>query len=280
MKVLVLGATGYIGLTVVEHLVQIDIAVLGLSRSASHTPELVELTSEYVDADLSEEEAILTAARRSDAAIYAAGPRSSDAETIEMTALEALSNGLPEGSPLIYLSGCSVYGQSSSKPATEDQPVLESAKTRSENLLLSAFRLSPLIIRTGLVYGRGGGIIGRLAAHGRKSGEVPIPKGDWRWSVVHVDDLATLITNFLKHPPQRQVFNASEERAVTLDEIGDAAAKLAGPGALVKRREVLEVAELIGPVAHLLNRHAVVNSKAAEQQGWQPQRSFAGSMTS
>ena len=230
MKVLVLGATGYVGLTVVEHLVRNGMAVLGLARSASRSAGLHKLTSDYFDADLSDKKEILRAARQCDAAIYAAGPRSSDAERIELTALAALSQGLSEGSPLIYLSGCSVYGQSSPKPATEDQPVVENAKTRSENFVLSTPRLSPTVIRVGLVYGRSRGIIGRLAAHGRKTGEVPIPKGDRQWSVIHVDDLAALIAHFLIKPPQGQVFNASEERAVTLDEIGEAAARLAGPG--------------------------------------------------
>ncbi len=279
MKVLVLGATGYVGLSVVEHLVRNGMAVLGLSRSASRNAGLHKLTSDYVDADLSNKEEILTAARQCDAAIYAAGPRSSDAESIEMTALAVLSQGLSEGSPLIYLSGCSVYGQSSSKPATEDQPVVENAKARSENLLLSASRLSPIIIRAGLVYGRGGGIIGRLAAHGLKAGEVPIPKDNWRWSVVHVDDLAALIAYFLMHPPQGQVFNASEEGVVTLDEVGEAAAKLAGPGVVLKHGDVMEIAELIGPVAHLLNRHAVINAEAAKRHGWKAQKSFVRSMS-
>jgi nucleoside-diphosphate-sugar epimerase len=75
-------------------------------------------------------------------------------------------------------------------PFVEDPPAGESARARTERAVLAG---GGIVIRPGLVYGRGGGIpaemVGWARAHGTGRHVGP---ADTRWPTVHVDDLADL----------------------------------------------------------------------------------------
>lgn len=272
--VLVVGATGYVGSAVAEHLAAQGHRVVALSRTALAHDGLRRMGVTCVEGDLTDGPVIERAAADCEAAIYAAGPRSPDAERIETAALDSLARSLPSGAPLIYTSGCSVYGQASPAPAVETDPVADNAKTRAERRVLSAERLAPMIVRPGLVHGRGGGIIGRLGAHGRADGTVPVPEGDWMWSVVHVDDLGRLYSLMLKDPERGLILNAAEESPVSIRKIAVEASVQAGPNVPVHTFSLAEAAARIGPVAHLLARHAAVRSDRARGLGWTPKQTL------
>ena len=120
MKMLVTGATGYIGGSVAERLIASGHQVVGLVRSAEKVPLLKERGIESVLGTLDDWEVIRKAAQEADAVIHAA---SADHPGSVLALIAALERS---GKTLIYTSGSSVVADSadgeyaSSVAVTED----------------------------------------------------------------------------------------------------------------------------------------------------------------
>ena len=183
MKILIIGASGYIGSRVAA-----VFADAGHDVGALRRPGGAPLPARYrrVAGDLTEPGS-LTAAAAGYARVIHAGPPIDDGT--DRVGAQAL---LASGSPLLYTTGAAVLGagaQDEDSPA-DPHPIAVGRPAIEQSVL----RSGGWVIRPGMVYGDGGGLVhGLLTAKAAERGTgVYIGPPGTRWPVVHVDDLAAL----------------------------------------------------------------------------------------
>ncbi|GAA3444072.1 NAD-dependent epimerase/dehydratase family protein [Planomonospora venezuelensis] len=224
MKVLVLGATGYIGSAVTGRLAERGHQVVALVRPKNDETRTVPGAAEVRHGDVTDPASL--AAGDVDVIVHAAAPTGDEA--VELAAVDALLAG---GAKVVYTSGIWVLGAGT---ADEDGPLnpvpLVRFRAGVERRVLGA---GGVVVRPGIVYGEGKGIpallVAKAAGHGRgryvsAGGQEPT------WPTVHIDDLADLYVAAVEKGEPGTVYHGVGEEAVPLPEIAGAAARAAGLG--------------------------------------------------
>jgi nucleoside-diphosphate-sugar epimerase len=277
MKVLLTGATGYIGSVVAEALGRARHEVYGLARSDEALASLQAQNVRGVRGDLKEIEVLSTAAREADGVIHMAQEHGAEAGEIDRRAVEAFLAALAEtGKPFIYTSGIWVYGSTGDSIASEDWPLnptpLVAWRPPNENLVLegAARGVRAVVIRPGIVYGRDRGIIGEMISEAREKGFVRfIGTGENRWSQVHVEDLANLYVLAIESAPAGTVLNAASGESVRVREVAEAASRAGGAEGRVESWSLEDARRRYGAYADALVLDQQVSGKrAAELLGW------------
>ena len=230
MKMLVTGATGYLGAVAADALATRGHQVLGLARSERSANTLRERGIEPVVGDFGDPASLANAVReaRPDVVVSTAsvGGASGDQAAFarDGEAVRAMREALTDhGGALIFTSGSAVFGVFNGGEATDTvydenahlplpasvfapasagvHPLLAgsfegamAARVETERAVLADGGMRGVVVRPGLVYGRGGNSdLRSLIDRARKEGRA----GHWgsggtTQSYVHVDDLAEL----------------------------------------------------------------------------------------
>ena len=124
-----------------------------------------------------------------------------------------------------------------------------------------------IVIRPGMVYGRGGGIMAGFVRERKEIGVVHyVGSGRNRWPCVHVDDLADLYALALQ-APAGSIYFASAGPSVAVEDIARAAAA----GGAVEAVALDRARETMGPLADALALDQSISSaKATRELGWSP----------
>ncbi|MGA5192852.1 NAD-dependent epimerase/dehydratase family protein [Streptomyces exfoliatus] len=279
MKVLVLGATGYIGSAVVARLTLDGHAVVPLVKdAASLYPDVPVRVGDLGDP------ASLRAAVTDDvdAVINLATPTGDEA--VDTAALEALLAPLRgTGRAFVYTSGVWVLGATGNAPATEDadtDPIaIVGYRARIEQRVLAAAEddVRAVVIRPGIVYGRDGGIpalmTGWAGEHGTGRYVGPVAT---RWPMVHIDDLAELYALALNKADAGDLLHGVAWESVPVAAVAAAADIAAGGIGRAEPWPLAEAAEVLGaPFAEALALDQVVSGRrAVDELGWQPSRPY------
>jgi nucleoside-diphosphate-sugar epimerase len=268
MKVLITGATGYIGRAAAEALLARGHRVLALARSTRSADTARSRGLEPVEGDFSELASLHTAITQSrpDAVVSTASVGASGGDTAatfarDRDAVRAMQEALAAfGGALIFTSGSAVFGIFNSGRAThtvfdEDAhlplptttfappdaqvPAMlvagfgraMAARVETEQTVLADPRVRGVVVRPGLVYGRGGSLdipalIARARARGRAGHWGP---GTTTQSFVHVDDLAQLYCLAVEHAPRGAILHATIDD-VTQRELARAVSRMLGAG--------------------------------------------------
>ncbi|HEV8038400.1 MAG TPA: NAD(P)H-binding protein, partial [Bryobacteraceae bacterium] len=162
LNVFLTGATGYIGGAVADALLRAGHKVTGLARSPEATHRLRAKGITAFDGDLNWPANLAKAAAQSDGVIHAG---TTNDGAIDQTAVRAMLDALRASSkPLLYTSGIWVLGDTGGRIADETWPVNPTAlvawRPKAEQVILEASStgVRSIVIRPGIVYGRGGGI--------------------------------------------------------------------------------------------------------------------------
>ncbi|MFI7038292.1 NAD-dependent epimerase/dehydratase family protein [Microbispora rosea] len=279
MRVLITGASGYVGGVVTEHLVRAGHEVVALARSDRARERVEGLGAKAVSGSLRDLDVLRGAAAAAEAVVHTAvdyaDPEMGD---IEGDALAALLGGLNEGGRFVYTSTGLVYPDRQGATVDEDHPVAPETspqpyKVLGERRVLAAGHVAGTVIRAALVYGRGGsGLLQGLIGAGRQNGMVPyIGDGANEWSSVHVDDLAALYVAALERREPGVVVNAASAERTSIRRIAEAVAGLTGAQAVSLTLEQGTAA--MGPLAATLTRSSPLDaSRARRLYGWTPAR--------
>ncbi|WP_318211723.1 SgcJ/EcaC family oxidoreductase [Streptomyces sp. SJL17-1] len=278
MKVLLTGATGYIGSAVTDHLAAAGHQVVALTRGAEQQPGWgwhAQLVGDTADP------ASLAGAVTPDIeAVIHLAPPSGDA-AVDTAVIEALAAPLRgTGRPFVYTSGVWVLGATGGAQEVDEQATVNPIdivgyRPRIEERVLAeaAEGVRAVVVRPGIVYGRGGGIPAILVDRARLQG-APEYYGDQgvRWPTVHVDDLAELFVAAVERAQAGTLWHGVGEPAVAVRDLARAAGRAAGVLAAPHAVPVEQAAEVFGPLfAEALALDQSVSGAAARTAlGWQP----------
>ena len=279
MKVLLLGATGYVGSAIADHLTRQGHAVVELSRGGDGQARQRERRT----ADLADPASLSRAVTSDiDAVIHAATP-TGDAAT-DAAAIDSLLAPL-RGTEraFVYTSGAWVLGATGPVPVAEDaathplpivgyRPGIEQQVRGAADVGVRA-----VVIRPGIVHGRGGGIPALLVKLAREQGApVFVAANDEpvHWPMVHVDDLAELYALALERAAARTLWHGVTEPGVPVRDLAHAAGRAAGVLAAPRVWPVTEARAALGEAfadALALDQRVAGNA-AREQLGWRPRQ--------
>ena len=291
MRIFLTGATGYVGSSVLDALLRGSHDVTALVRDPEKAERVSLRGAHPVVGDLSAPESYAQAAEACDAIIHTAYESSKRGPRIDRQAIdELLGAGIrhaAKGRPVtvIYTSNIWVLGDTAGN-AAEDAPVrptpLVKWRPDHERLVLDAGRdgtLRTAVVRPGIVYGGGRGIVADLLRTAADGLVRVIGDGQNHWACVYDRDLADLYLRVVKNPDASGVYHANDEADERVADIVDAVASHAKTPPDVRHVPIEEARAKLGPYADALALNQIVRSPRARALGWTPTlHSVAGSV--
>ncbi len=211
-KVFITGATGVLGKRVVKSLIDKDIQVVALSRSASNSSQLKQAGVEVVEGNLFDPEEMIEATKNCDAIFHLAThiPRKpipnkmkdwEENDKIRTEGTKALLQAAVANNIKIFIqeSVTILYGNKNGETVTSETPIAEEQIkwTRSavemENMIRGEKRTGHIILRFGSFYSEDSWNTTYLFDSIRKRQFPVIGKGDFYWNLISVDDAANAV---------------------------------------------------------------------------------------
>jgi nucleoside-diphosphate-sugar epimerase len=280
VRILVTGATGYIGAVVAETLAARGHAVVGTARSPAAEAELAARGYAPVRADLRDPETLASSAAACDAVAHTAATQDEEMGPVEQAAVRAMLAALAgSGKTFVYTSGVWVYGSAPpGRVIDEDtppdpvpsfgwRPALE-----AEVIAAAAAGVRTIVIRPGMVYGRGGGPCNQFAGMAEEGVPRYVGDGENHWSLVHVDDLAGLYALALERAPAGTLVNGVVGPPLRVRDLAEAAAAGAGFESAPVSWPVIEAAAELGAddADGVTRDHRISGDRARTLLGWEP----------
>lgn len=282
MHIFLTGATGYIGSAVLDALIKGGHQVTAMARDKEKAERLAARGAIPVVADLSTPKRYLPAVKAADAVVYAASDSSPKRVQLEKQALETMLAALAQASQadgktrtFIYTSGVWVLGRAV-KAADESAPLSPPEhvawRPAHEDLVLSAFssKLRTVVIRPGIVYGGGRGIVSDLIKDALNGLVRVVGPGKNRWPLVYDRDLGDLYVRILESPTAAGIFHANDEADERVSDIVDAIAAQVPQKPDIRFMPMDEAHKKLGAYADALALDQKVRSPKARALGWAP----------
>ena len=129
-----------------------------------------------------------------------------------------------------------------------------------------------IVIRPGVVYGSGGGMVAGMVSQAQAAGSVRyVGTGEQHWAVIHVEDLAALYVLALETAPPGSLFLAANDETPTVREIAQAVSEAAGVPGQTRPWPLEDARQELGPFADALALDQKATSRRARQTlGWEP----------
>jgi nucleoside-diphosphate-sugar epimerase len=276
MRVFLTGATGYIGTAVAEHLRAAGHQVMGLARSDAAAGRLRAAGVEAVRGDFTDPAGVGATARAADGTISMATAYDL---AVDPPAVDAILHALEgSGKPFIYTSGIWSHGDTGGHVVDETTPprplpMVQWRQAVEDRVLAAAGRnIRTIVIRPAIVYGRSGGIPGGFVESARSEGAARmVGKGENRWPLVFVDDLADLYLRALEQAPPGTLLLGVSGPAVRVRDLATAASRGAGANGRVFAWPLDEARAELGEYADALALDQQASSERARKMlGWQP----------
>ena len=267
MKILIIGATGYIGSAVARALRNDGYDVSGLARSDASAARLREDRIRAVPGDMQTPATLLGAVRTAEpdivlvAASAGGGAGDTKAFSADRDAILALTAGLEgRGKSLIFTSGSAVFGVFAdgerADPAFDEATPLPlpralfaapspnlpeafatdleeavAARVQAERAVLTAAGVRGIVIRPGNVWGYGGSVdIPKAIEIARANGAAPYwGRGESLQGYVHLDDVVDLYRLAIASGRTGGVYHAVTEE-VRQRDLAAAISRLTGAG--------------------------------------------------
>jgi nucleoside-diphosphate-sugar epimerase len=281
MRVFVTGASGYIGSSVCGAVKKRGHDVVGLARSNEAADKLLARGIHPVQGTLSDHNVLREMTHDADAVVHCAfDMRSNDGIDVEARALDVMLAAVDSShEAFIYTSGCWVYGDTGAKPVDETAPLhpppIVAWRPAHERMVHNArkHKLRTIVIRPGLVYGDGGGIVGMMIGQAKSAQLAIAGKGENHWTTVRVDALAELYALALERAPAGAFYNGVNGDPVTYGDIARAASRAAGKDGRVEAIPLEQARKTMGPLADALALdQRLLAARAQIELDWDPDR--------
>ena len=286
MRIFLTGATGYIGAAVLDALVRAGHDVTALVRNNEKARGVAKRGAHPVIGTLADLDSFRGSAEAQDGYIHTAFDSSAaGGPAIERPALEALiaaakrprtaGAASPAQRFVIYTSGIWVLGKTP-EPVTEDAPInpipLVAWRPAHEQLVLDAAsdQLRTMVVRPGVVYGGGSGMIGDLFKSASNGLVRVIGDGNNHWPLVYDRDLGDLYARLAASTDASGVYHANDEGDERVNDIVGAIKPYLAMKPDVRYVPIEEARTKMGPFAEALALDQVVRSPRARALGWTP----------
>lgn len=285
MKIFLTGATGYIGGSLAQRLIEVGHEVHGLVRSQNKASALERSGIHPVIGTLDDAGILIDAAQKADGVINAA---SSD----HRGAVEALIQGMAGSEkPFIHTSGSSIVcddarGAFESPAIYHDDSYIRPIPLREARVAIDRFvrtagitsGIRAIVLCPTMIYGTGRGLqknsdqIPKLLKRSRDSGAgIYIGKGLNRWSDVYIDDMIDLYLLALEKAPSGSFFFA-ENGEESLKRIAESISNSLGFGGKTESWPAQDAIAEHGDWARfaLASNSRVRATNARSLLGWSP----------
>ena len=238
MKVVLTGATGFIGSHVLRALAEHGHQVTALIRADADADLVAAGGALPAVVDLHDRPTVVSLLRDAGGAIHTASPGDATSADLDSAVVDAAIEAFAgTGRPYLQISGLWIYGDNTS--ISEESPLkappLVAWKQPIEQRVLDAEGMRGVVIVSGVAYGDGGGgIPGLLLGSPRdETGNlVMLGTGGQHWATVHAADLAGVFRRVLESDSARGRYVIGDGRNTTVAELTQAAAVAVGaPGA-------------------------------------------------
>lgn len=270
MRVLVTGATGYVGSAIVEALARGGHDVIA-TRVDIARPETLDPVLPAVDA-----------------IVHAALASSAEAPEIDRRFVAHALARLSEGAQrrrFLYTSGIWVLGDTDGALADETStprpPALVGWRPEVEGIVTDAHRRghSAWVVRPGVVWGGSGGLLAMMASSLEGDAVRVVGDGENRVPMIHREDLGRLYVRALEREPDEPILHATDGAEPTQRELALAVA--ASSGRVVQQVDVGEAEVPLGPLAEALALdQRIASERTRRATGWTPaHRPFLETLT-
>ena len=216
MKILVTGASGFIGTHLTGVLLNRNHQVLGLARSLRNKG-ISDPKYRFIAADtaqpgpwqeaLADVDAVVNLAGRSISGRWNEAVKTEIRESRILTTRRVVQ-GLPPGKPVVLISasGVGFYGNRGDDVLTEEAPAGDdflaglSKDWEKEALAATAKGARVVLTRLGVVLGKGGGAMARMIPAFKSFVGGPIGNGRQWFPWIHLEDLSAAMLFLLEHP--------------------------------------------------------------------------------
>ncbi len=281
MRILVTGASGFIGGPTCAALAARGHEVLALVRRPGSEPA----GTHAVRGDLTDAASLERALREAapEAVIHLAAENGAQRNEAKLRAanvagLEHLIAACRacDPPPRVVFVSTVVTGDAHGALLTEETALpVQTAYGRSKQegeALLADSGLDVTIVRPCHVYGAGGWFAEEIVARLRQPGRFAIVgRGDNRWDMVHVDDLALALALAAESGRPGEIYHCADDTPTTYREAVARTATALGVGA--PRRIPVAVAKLAagnGPIITVTRSARTSNAKLKAELGWEP----------
>ena len=286
MRIFLTGATGYVGAAILDALVRGGHDVTALVRNNEKARDVAKRGGHPVIGSLADLESFRGSAEAQDGYIHAAFDSSAGGgPAVEVPALELLIAAAkrprtagatsPARRFVIYTSGVWVLGKAP-EPVAEDAPInpipLVAFRPVHEKLVLDAGsdRLRAMVVRPGVVYGGGNGLIGDIFKAASNGLVRVIGDGNNHWPLVYDRDLGDLYARLAASGDATGVFHANDEGDERVNDIVSAIKPYLPVKPDVRYVPIEEARHKMGAYADALALDQVVRSPRARALGWTP----------
>lgn len=282
MHIFLTGATGYIGSAVLDAMLKGGHKVTAIARDPEKAEKLLAKGATPVVAEMGLPKLYVPLLKQADAVVHTAFESSPRGVQVDKTSLETMLTAQREAIAVdgkartfIYTSGVWVLGRTA-KSAEEDSPLDPPPhvawRPEHEDMVLAAASsaLRPVVIRPGIVYGGGRGIVSDLIKDALNGIVRVVGPGKNRWSCVYDHDLADLYVRILEAPLAAGIFHANDEADERVSDIVEAIAGQVPQRPDIRNMPMAEARKKFGTRADVLALDQKVRSPKARALGWAP----------
>ena len=286
MRIFLTGATGHVGGAVLDALVRAGHDVTALVRTNEKAKRVAKRGAHPVIGNLAEPESFKGAADGQDGYVHTAFDYSvNGGPAVDKLALETLiaaamrprtaGSNVSKKRFIVYTSGVWILGKTP-EPAAEDAPInpiaMASFRPAHERMVLNAANehLRAVVVRPGVVYGGGNGIVADLFKSASNGLVRVIGDGNNHWPLVYERDLADLYARLAGRDDAAGIYHANDEGDERVNDIVTAIKPYLPVKPDVRHVPIDEARSKMGAYAEALALDQVVRSPRARALGWSP----------
>ncbi len=277
MKVLLTGATGFIGSHILSELQEHGHEVTAPVRDQGQADSVAARGAAPVVIDLYDREDVAGLMSGADGAIHTASPGNETSASMDSAVAEAAIEAFAgTGQPYLHISGAWIFGDNTSitEEASFNAPPMVAWKPPIEQRVLEAEGIRGVVIVSSVAYGDGGGGLPGLLLGSPRDEDgnlIMLGSGQQHWSTVHVTDLADFFRRVLEDDSARGYYVIGNGLNPTVGELTEAAACATGAPGAVPGSDHEARARLGDYFAEvLLLDQGTDAAKARDELGWRP----------